>query len=53
MVSNTLETQGPYHFYQVHSDFLSTFKKMIHGSSTQRLSNEATIFLVGKGVFKV
>jgi hypothetical protein len=26
---------------------------MIHGSSTPRLSNESTTFIVGKGVFKV
>jgi hypothetical protein len=43
----------PYRFYQVQSAFLSMFKKMIDGSSTQRLSNEATIFLTGKGSFEV
>jgi hypothetical protein len=45
--------KAPYHFYQVQTAFLSTFKRMIHGSSTPRLSKEATTFLVGKGVFEV
>jgi len=26
-----------YHFYEVHNSFLSTFKKLIHGSTTLRL----------------
>jgi hypothetical protein len=40
--------KAPYNFYQVQNAFLSTFKKMIHNSSTDRLSREAMVFLIGK-----
>jgi hypothetical protein len=33
--------------------FMSTFKRLIHGSSTSRLSLNVVPFLVGKGSFEV
>jgi hypothetical protein len=52
MVSNIVETQIPYHFYEVQNAFLSTFKKLVLWSYHMRLSIEVVSFLVGKGVFK-
>jgi hypothetical protein len=34
-----------YHFYEVHNAFISSFKKLIFGPNTSRLSLEATTFL--------
>jgi hypothetical protein len=44
--------KAPYHFYEVHNAFLSSFKKLVHGPTTSRLSMEVASFLAGKGVFE-
>jgi hypothetical protein len=36
----------------VHNDFISSFKRLIYGSSTSRLSLEVAYFLVGKESFE-
>jgi hypothetical protein len=41
-----------YHFYEVHNSFVSSFKKLIFGPKTSRLSLEATTFLDKRGSFK-
>jgi hypothetical protein len=41
-----------YHFYEVHNAFVSSFKKLIFGSNTSRLSLEATTFMDKKGSFE-
>jgi hypothetical protein len=42
-----------YHFYEVHNSFVSSFKKLIFGPKTLRLSLEATTFLDKRGKFEV
>jgi hypothetical protein len=37
----------------VNDAFISTFKRLIHGPGTSRLSLKDTSFLVGKGSFEV
>jgi hypothetical protein len=41
-----------YHFYEVHNSFISSFKRLIFGPNTSRLSLEATSFLDKKEVSK-
>jgi hypothetical protein len=41
-----------YHFYEVHNAFISSFKKLIFGPKTSRLSLEATTFLDKRGSFE-
>jgi hypothetical protein len=41
-----------YHFYEVYNSFVSSFKKLIFGSGTSRLSLEVTTFLDKRGSFK-
>jgi hypothetical protein len=43
--------KAPYNFYEVQNAFLSTFKKLVYGPTTSRLSIEVVSFLEGKGVF--
>jgi hypothetical protein len=42
-----------YHFYEVYNSFVSSFKKLIFGSSTSRLSLEVATFLDKRGSFEV
>jgi hypothetical protein len=44
--------KAPYNFYEVQNDFLSTFKKLVYGPNTSRLSIEVVSFLAGKGIFE-
>jgi hypothetical protein len=44
--------KAPYNFYEVQNGFLSSFKKMIHGPTTSRLSLEVASFLSEKGFFE-
>jgi hypothetical protein len=44
--------KAPYNFYEVKNSFLSSFKKMIHGPTTSRLSLEVASFISEKGVFE-
>jgi hypothetical protein len=44
--------KATYHFYEVNNAFISSFKKLIHGPSTSRLSLEATSFLDKRGSFE-
>jgi hypothetical protein len=41
-----------YNFYEVHNDFISSFKRLIYGPNTSRLSLEVAYFLTVKGRFK-
>jgi hypothetical protein len=41
-----------YNFYEVHNAFISSFKKLIYGPKTSRLSLEETTFLDKKGRFE-
>jgi hypothetical protein len=40
------------HFYEVYNDFVSTFKKLLFGEDTSRLSLEASVFLNTRGVLE-
>jgi hypothetical protein len=42
-----------YNFYEVHNAFISSFKRLIYGPNTSRLSLEAASFLAGKGSLKL
>jgi hypothetical protein len=44
--------KGAYHFYEVHNAFISSFKRLIHGPNTSRLSLEVASFLDRKGSFE-
>jgi hypothetical protein len=44
--------KAPYNFYEVQNAFLSTFKKLVYGPNTSRISIEVVSFLAGKGVFE-
>jgi hypothetical protein len=41
--------KATYHFYEVYNSFVSSFKKLIFGPKTSRLSLEASNFLEKKG----
>jgi hypothetical protein len=41
-----------YHFYEVYDSFVSSFKKLMFGNGTSRLSLEATTFLDKRGSFE-
>jgi hypothetical protein len=41
-----------YHFYEVYNSFLSSFKRLMFGKNTARLSLEATSFLDQRGTFE-
>jgi hypothetical protein len=41
--------KATYHFYEVYNAFVSSFKKLIFGPKTSRLSLEASTFLDKKG----
>jgi hypothetical protein len=41
-----------YNFYEVHNAFVSSFKRLIYGPNTSRLSLEAASFLARKGSFE-
>jgi hypothetical protein len=41
-----------YHFYEVYNSFISSFNRLIHGSSASRLSLEDASFLEKKGIFE-
>ena len=41
-----------HHFYEVYSDFISKFKKLLFEEDTYRLSLEAASFLKGRGVLE-
>jgi len=43
--------KAPYNFHEVQNGFMSTFKKMIHGPTTPRLSLEDASFLYEKMSF--
>jgi hypothetical protein len=47
-----METKAMYHFYEVNNAFISSFKKLIYGPNTSRLSLEATSFLDKRGSFE-
>jgi hypothetical protein len=47
---NLWKQREMYHFYEVYNSFLSSFKKLMFGESTSRLSLEATSFLNQRGV---
>jgi hypothetical protein len=46
--------EGEYNvpFYEVYDSFISSFKKLMFGSGTSRLSLEVTTFLDKRGIFE-